>query len=608
MPKRPRSKHLATRARRRRLQDAGAAASGSGPAAAAPEPDPGDPVPSHGAFGRMIDEAVGRFEAHYRLQKLVATEAEFEEQLRSCIRQPLPVAFRLCVGAGPGRAAARSELDELLAACGEGCTTARGRWVPAPRRFEFSDSVQLACDARTLRQEQREAPGSPLAAIASWLARHAGAAGVASRQEVASTLPVALLEVEPGHSVLDMCASPGSKTMQALERVHDRRGFLEASGMVVANELSADRGHVLARRCSSQGAACAHFAVTQYKAQVFPGPTSYFDRIICDVPCSGDGAIRKYPEKWKSWAPHHGRMLHSLQLQIAMRAAALLRTGGLLCYSTCSFNPLENEAVVASLLSRTGGALELVLQPSIPGLQTRPGLASWVVVDESLGSLGSYEEAMSRLRPAERRRYRRSMWPPESDRRLDRCVRLLPFLQNTGGFFVAVLRKRSDWPPPSPRAPPDASLGAAPRWRPPDSVEQLLEAVGGPLTAGQLLSWGERGAFACGSRLAAFAYAPRRRRLALVCAGVRVAERRARGELWRPTAAAAELLAAAAGGGRAPEANAAAARKLQGLHRCAGCGRERAGVCFSRKMLTRQPEKRRCAECVAPVGQGSTHG
>merc|ERR1711998_155293 len=81
-----------------------------------------------------------------------------------------------------------------------------------------------------------------------------------------------------------------------------------------------------------------------------------YHRIVCDVPCSGDGTLRKDTKVWKVWHPGYGLALHSIQLQIAMRGAALLEVGGYITYSTCSFNPIEDEAVVASLLERCNGA------------------------------------------------------------------------------------------------------------------------------------------------------------------------------------------------------------------------------------------------------------
>ena len=73
---------------------------------------------------------------------------------------------------------------------------------------------------------------------------------------------------------------------------------------------------------------------------------------MCDVPCSGDATFRKNIRLWKEWAPHLGHGLHPLQLDILEKGIKLLKKGGRLIYSTCSFNPLENEAVVAAALSR----------------------------------------------------------------------------------------------------------------------------------------------------------------------------------------------------------------------------------------------------------------
>jgi len=89
----------------------------------------------------------------------------------------------------------------------------------------------------------------------------------------------------------------------------------------------------------------------------------YFDRILCDVPCSGDGTTRKNPGVWKTWKPADGLGLHSLQLRILSRAIQMLKPGGRLVYSTCSYNPIENEAVVSAALAtfRKSSALVFTL-------------------------------------------------------------------------------------------------------------------------------------------------------------------------------------------------------------------------------------------------------
>lgn len=75
-----------------------------------------------------------------------------------------------------------------------------------------------------------------------------------------------------------------------------------------------------------------------------------FDRILADVPCSGDGTMRKSPDIWRRWSVQGGNSLHPLQLRIAVHGARLMQVGGRMVYSTCTFNPIEDEAVVAALL------------------------------------------------------------------------------------------------------------------------------------------------------------------------------------------------------------------------------------------------------------------
>lgn len=80
-----------------------------------------------------------------------------------------------------------------------------------------------------------------------------------------------------------------------------------------------------------------------------------FDRVLCDVPCSGDGTLRKNHEIWSHWTPADGNGLHSLQLRILKRGINILKQGGRIVYSTCSMNPVENEAVIAAALQAHPG-------------------------------------------------------------------------------------------------------------------------------------------------------------------------------------------------------------------------------------------------------------
>lgn len=141
--------------------------------------------------------------------------------------------------------------------------------------------------------------------------------------------------------------------------------------------------------------------VTQHRAQQFPNTAAFqprdahdeappakrpryvqgqYDRIVCDVPCCGDGTLRKSPDMWRRWHNGFAIGLHTLQIQIAMRGLALLKVGGIMAYSTCTFNPIEDEAVVAALLRRCRGAVELVdASDMFPDLERKPGVATWKV-------------------------------------------------------------------------------------------------------------------------------------------------------------------------------------------------------------------------------------
>ncbi|RHY95827.1 hypothetical protein DYB35_007026 [Aphanomyces astaci] len=268
------------------------------------------------------------------------------------------------------------------------------------------------------------------------------------------------------------CAAPGSKTSQILETltVSDTQ-----DGFVVANDASEKRGYMLVHQLLRLGLLSA--VVTCHQGQDFPGlydpttqhlhTTNAFDRVLCDVPCTGDGTLRKNENIWRHWHVGDGLTLHPIQLEIAMRGAALLKVGGTMVYSTCSFNPIENEAVVAELIRRSDGALRLV-EVALPGLKHRQGLTTWQVGwqsktkakkqrhvtanDDLTPPIMAWYRSFSEDIPADLRGYRltRSMFPPDEQDgnvvHLERCLRFVPHDQNTGGFFVAVLEKVAPLP------------------------------------------------------------------------------------------------------------------------------------------------------------------
>lgn len=298
-------------------------------------------------------------------------------------------------------------------------------------------------------------------------------------------IPPLLLDVQPHHRALDLCAAPGSKTSQIMEALQlqqqthtgDGDGSQPTQGLVVANDANEKRGYLLVHQLQRLGLTDA--VVTCHLGQQFPGlysrsgagdnvvlkTTDVFDRIICDVPCSGDGTIRKNRNLWRQWGPGGALTLHNTQLELALRAAELLRDDGLMVYSTCSFNPIENEAVVSELLRRAGGSLELVdCSDKLPGLITRPGMSDWQVAwqpskkskkkdskgdgaplssADSLVWFADYDAVPEQLRGF---RVVKSMFPSSQSEvrdQIGRCLRVFPTDQNTGGFFVALIRKVS---------------------------------------------------------------------------------------------------------------------------------------------------------------------
>ncbi len=143
-------------------------------------------------------------------------------------------------------------------------------------------------------------------------------------------VPPLFLDVQPHHVVLDMCAAPGSKTQQLLEALHAKGSMPE--GFVVANDADFKRCSLLTHQTKRVCSPC--LLVTNHGAEKFPeawrsAPSSSsssssrtplrFDRILADVPCSGDGTMRKAPDIWRRWNVNGGNGLHLMQLRIALQ-------------------------------------------------------------------------------------------------------------------------------------------------------------------------------------------------------------------------------------------------------------------------------------------------
>lgn len=386
----------------------------------------------------------GGFEEYYKEQGVCPPE-EWDTFLL-CLKKPLPITFRIN---GQGKFADRlvAQMESnFLKQFTEEPVVLDGEEVEKPHPLAWYPG-KLAWQMNFSRAQLRKL--DVLEQLHEFIKRE-NEIGSITRQEAVSMVPPLFMDVQPHHRVLDMCAAPGSKTFQLLEMLH--AGPAPATGLVVANDADVMRCNLLThqtkRMCSP------NLMVTNHEAQNFPllrnllagqggegaEQLVLFDRILCDVPCSGDGTMRKAPDIWRRWNVSSGNGLHSLQLRIALRACELLRLGGRLVYSTCTFNPVEDEAVVAEVLRRTKGAFELVdVSDSLPGLRRLPGMQRWKVRDRERWYT-TWEEGKEgfKLDP--------TMFPDEqSDAMpLHLCMRFLPHHQNTGGFFVAVLKKVRD--------------------------------------------------------------------------------------------------------------------------------------------------------------------
>jgi multisite-specific tRNA:(cytosine-C5)-methyltransferase len=343
-----------------------------------------------------------------------------------------------------------------------------------------------------------------LSGLHEWL-KFANEYGSITRQEAVSMAPPLFLGVQPTHRVLDMCAAPGSKTLQLLEALHAglEPGVLP-SGLVMANDSDLKRCNLLTHQ--TKRAASAGLIVTNHDAATFPelrdgganGGPLRFDRVLADVPCSGDGTLRKAPDIWGKWHVGIGTGLHAVQLRIALRAARLLAVGGVMVYSTCSFNPVENEAVVAALLRACGGALVLDdCSAELPALRRAPGLRTWQVWDKSgVRSADDPVPAEGTSAAARHKHLKPTLFsaPPgdaEADgMHLERCMRVLPHHGDTGGFFIARMTKLRELPKeagalnaratPGPAAAAAGAAGAAGADAPAADAEEAEEEEAEP--------------------------------------------------------------------------------------------------------------------------------
>ncbi|WP_042357281.1 RsmF rRNA methyltransferase first C-terminal domain-containing protein [Bacillus rubiinfantis] len=167
-------------------------------------------------------------------------------------------------------------------------------------------------------------------------------AGLYYIQEPSAMAVGEILDPQPGERILDLCAAPGGKTTHIAQR-------MKGQGLLVTNELYSARAKVLSQNVERMGIKNA-VVTNETPARLAERFPSYFDRVMVDAPCSGEGMFRKDPEARAEWSLANVAQCAFRQLDILQQAADMLKPGGRLVYSTCTFSPEENEGVISKFI------------------------------------------------------------------------------------------------------------------------------------------------------------------------------------------------------------------------------------------------------------------
>ena len=292
--------------------------------------------------------------------------------------------------------------------------------------------------------------------------------GATHRQELVSAIPALALwscdsEKKEPVIIADLCAAPGSKSLQLLDLLHnmhdDRDARCIPNGLLVVND--SDRFRIVTLCQRSRRVPRSPMLAISTDGRYFPGirrQSGYkqkYDKVLVDTPCSGDGTTRKNKQVWLEWSIPQAMSLHKLQRRLLRRALELCRPGATLVYSTCSLNVLENEAVISSVIEDIGG-VEKVRIVALPSCLTdtfiaMKGLNTWLVPTSKYGTgvggsfdmYESFEDVPSNLKSG---KITPSMFPSSDQdlkNQLENCARFVPIKDNidSGGFFIACLRR-----------------------------------------------------------------------------------------------------------------------------------------------------------------------
>lgn len=241
-------------------------------------------------------------------------------------------------------------------------------------------------------------------------------AGVYYIQEPSAMAPAELLEARPGERVLDLCAAPGGKSTQLAAKLGGR-------GFLLCNEIHAGRAKILSENVERMGIINAWVTneTPTHLAEVFP---EYFDKVLVDAPCSGEGMFRKNEAACEEWSPENVALCADRQDEILDCAAKMLRPGGRLVYSTCTFAPAENEGSVSRFLERQPEFTLVPIEKEAYGAAGCDGSGKYLEVPENS------TEGQVRLCSAP----------------LNHTLRLWPHRVRGEGHFAAVLEKAGELP------------------------------------------------------------------------------------------------------------------------------------------------------------------
>lgn len=161
-------------------------------------------------------------------------------------------------------------------------------------------------------------------------------------QEASAMLPAKLVNAQPGEKILDMCAAPGGKSTAI-------GAALKGEGLLISNDISKSRAKALLRNLEGFGIINS-IVVSEYPEKLSRYFPEFFDKVLIDAPCSGEGMFHKEPSMTESWLRMGPEEYHKLQMEILTYGAKMVRPGGKLIYSTCTFSPEEDEGSIAWFL------------------------------------------------------------------------------------------------------------------------------------------------------------------------------------------------------------------------------------------------------------------